>query len=175
MSNIDRLQYARQGKLFHAANVSVKSVIAVTTAMTGVILYNPNGTGKKLAIVSVGFSWTTSPAAVHNLGIGIVAPEVAAPTSLTPIGSGVHSADGSGTKGTSVAYAYDAATFVTAPVARQWLGGAAYGTGVGESPYDGTRDIDGEILVAPGGAACLIGLTTTLLGVGSISWIEVDE
>lgn len=175
MSNIDRLSYARQGKLFHAANVSVKSVIAVNVAMTGLILYNPIGSGKKLAVVGVGFSWTTAPAAVHNLGIGVIAPEVAAPTSLTAAGSGVQSADGSGARGIAAGYAYDAATFVAAPVARKWLGGAAYGSGVGESPYAGSWDIDGEILVAAGGAACLIGLTTTLLGVGSVSWIEVDE
>lgn len=173
MSNIDRLAYARAGNLFHAANVSAKSVIAVATAMTGVILHNPPGNKKRFAIVDVGFVWTTVPAAVHNLGIGIVAPENAAPTSLTAIGSGVQGPDGTG-KGASSAFAYDAATFVVAPVARRWFGGAAWASGVAVGPYSLIDNVDGAILVPPGGSACLIAVTTTAVGMGHISWIEVD-
>ena len=174
MSNIDRLAYARAGNLFHIANVSAKSVIAVAAAMTGVILHNPQGSNKKLAIVDAGFAWTTVPGAVHNLGIGIVAPEVAAPTSLTAIGSGVQSGDGSGTRGKSVAYGYDAATFAVAPVARRWFGGAAWGTSVGVSPYKMVDDVDGALIVPPGASACLIVVTTTAIGLGHMSWIEID-
>ena len=174
MSNIDRLAYAKAGSLFHIANTAAKSVIAVAAAMTGVILHNPQGSNKKLAIVDVGFAWTTVPGAVHNLGIGIVAPELAAPTSLTAIGSGVQSADGSGTRGKSVAYGYDAATFAVAPVARQWFGGAAWGTSVGVSPYLMVDTVDGGLIVPPGASACLIVVTTTAIGLGSLSWIEID-
>lgn len=174
MSNIDRLAYARDGRLFYAANTSAKSVIAVAAAMTGVIVHNPQGSNKNLAIVEAGFAWTTVPGAVHNLGIGIVAPELAAPTSLTAIGSGVQSADGSGTRGKSSAFAYDAATFAVAPVARRWFGGAAWGTSVGVSPYRMVDEVDGGLLVPPGASACLIVVTTTAVGLGFMSWIEVD-
>src|SRR3990167_8969215 len=129
MSNFDIASYNRQGKVFTAANVSAKSVIAVTTAMTGVILHNPAGSNKKLIIVDAGWVWTTAPAAVHNLGLALAGPNATAPSSLTAIGSGVLAADGSGNAGSSVGRAYDAATLPVAPVIVRWMGGAAYGSG----------------------------------------------
>mgnify|MGYP001560908649 CR=1 FL=1 len=175
MSNIDRLAYNRAGQLFTAANVSAKSVIAVTTAMTGVILYNPSGSGKVLAIVDAGWAWTTAPAAVHNIGMAIMAPNVTVPTSLTAIGSGVLVANGSGNAGNSVARAYDAATLAVAPVMHRISFGAAYGSGVGESPHALIDYIDGALMVQPGGALTFAAVTTTAVGLGSISWVELDD
>ena len=172
MSNLDRLGYNRAGQLFYAANVAAKSVVAVSTTATGVILYNPVGSNKTLAIVDAGFSWTTAPAAVHNLGLGSMAPNITAPTGLTAIGSGVLSGNGSGNAGNSVARAYDAATLPVAPVAARWFGGAVYGSGVGESPFSIIDYVDGALLVPAGGACVMIALTTTCVGVGHISWIE---
>ncbi len=173
MSNLDVASFNRKGQVFTAANVSAKSVIAVTTAMTGVILSNPFGSGKKFIVVNGGFSWTTVPGAVHNLGWGMVASVALGPTSLTTIGSGVLAADGSGGAGASFGKAYDAATFVTAPVAVRWFGGAAWGTSVGVSPYQISDEPDGALIVAPGASLCMIALTTTAVGVGSVTWIEV--
>lgn len=174
MSNIDRLAYNRAGKLFTAANTANKSVIAVTTAMTGVILYNPTGSGKKLAIVDVGWAWTTAPGAVHNIGLAIAAPNVTVPTSLTPIGSGVLCGDGSGARGHSVAQAYDAATLAAAPVIQRISFGAAYASAAGTSPHVLIDYVDGALMVAEGGALTFAAVTTTAIGLGSISWIEVD-
>ena len=173
MANIDRLAYNRAGQLFTAANVSAKSVIAVTTAMTGVILYNPNGSNKTLFVLDYGFSWTTVPGAVHNIGLGVAIPSVTVASSLTAIGSGVQSGLGYGNASTSAAAAYDAATLAVAPVARRWAGGASWGSSVGVSPYTLIDYVDGAVAVPPGGAACLIALTTTAVGVGHICWIEV--
>lgn len=173
MSSIDRLAYNRAGQLFTAANVAAKSVIAVTTAMTGVILYNPVGSNKVLYIVDAGWAWTTAPAAVHNIGMAIMAPNITAPTSLTAIGSGVRNANGSGNAGGSVAQAYDAATLPVAPVMQRISFGAAYGSGVGESPYCLIDYIDGALAVQPGGALCFAAVTTTAVGLGSVSWVEI--
>lgn len=173
MSNIDRLAYNRNGQLFCAANVAAKSVIAVTTSMTGVILYNPVGSNKTLAILDVGWAWTTAPAAVHNIGIAIMAPNITTPSSLTAIGSGVVSGNGSGNAAGSVARAYDAATLPAAPVIQRICFGAVYGSGVGESPAMLIDYIDGALMVQPGGAACFAAVTTTAVGLGSICWIEV--
>lgn len=164
--------YARQGQMYSAANVSAKSVIAVATAMTGVIIYNPIGSGVYLLLKEAGFAWTTAPAAVHNLGLAI-GPSPVAPTSLTNIGSGVKTNTGLGNAGISSTGAYDAATFAVAPVAVRWFGGAVYGSGVGESPFSIVDNIDGAIALAPGTFGCLTVVTTTSVGLGHITWAEV--
>jgi hypothetical protein len=171
MSNLDIAGYNRKGQLFVAANVSAKSVIAVTTSMTGLILHNPAGSGRKLVLVHAGFAYTTAPAALHNMGIALMAANPALPTSLTAVGSGVLAADGSGTAGYSVAKAYDAATLPTAPVAVRWMWGT-YATG-STAPTAFSENVDGGIIVTPGSAACLTVVTTTAIGMGSFAWIEV--
>jgi hypothetical protein len=173
MSNLDIASYNRQGKVFVAANVSAKSVIAVTTGMTGVILYNPVGSNKKLIIADASFVWTTAPAAVHNIGLALAAPNPTVPSSLTAIGSGVLAADGSGNAGSAVARAYDAATLPVAPVIVRWMGGAVYGSGVGESPYSIMDHVDGSIILVPGAVMTFAAVTTTAVGMGSVTWIEV--
>ncbi len=170
---MDLAPYNRTGQVYCAANVSAKSVIAVTTAMTGVILYNPIGSGKNLLLARVGFVWTTVPGAVHNLGIALMGSSTTAPSSLTAIGSGVVQANGSGNRGLSVAQAYDAATLPAAPVAIRWFGGGAYASAAGESPYMMSENIDGGLMLVPGSAACLTVVTTTAIGMGSITWVEV--
>lgn len=163
----------REGKMFSAANVSSKNFIAVTTAMTGLLLYNPLGSGKNLLIADIGFVWVTAPAAVHNLGVGFYFTGAAVPTSLTAIGSGVLAADGSGGRGDSVASAYDAATLAAAPVVQRWIGGAVYGSGVGESPYSILDKVDGALMVKPGSVLALAAVTTTLAGMAHITWAEL--
>lgn len=167
--------YNRQGKLFTAANVAAKSVIAVTAAMTGVILYNPRGSGVKAVIAHAGWVWTTAPAAVHNIGLALAAPHPTVPASLTAIGSGVLAADGSGNAGRAKCLAYDAATLPVAPVIQRWSFGATYGSGVGESPAALIDYVDGALLLVPGAVLCFAAVTTTAVGMGSLVWAEVPE
>ena len=174
MSNFDRLAYNRQGQMFTAANVAAKSVPAVSTTATGVILYNPSSSNKILAVVDAGWAWTTVPGAVHNIGIAMMAPNMTVPTGLTAIGSGVRSANGGAVAGTSVALAWDAATLPAAPVMARLMFGAAWGTSVGVSPHALIDYIDGGLIVPPGGAAVFAAVTTTAVGLGSISWVEID-
>lgn len=174
MSNIDIAGLNRQGKVFCAANVAAKSVIAVTTAMTGVILYNPLGSGKKFIIIDAGWVWTTVPGAVHNIGMALAAPNVTIPTILTAIGSGILAADGSGNAGGSIARAYDAATLPVAPVIQRWSFGAAWGTSVGVSPFKAIDQIDGALILVPGSVLAFAAVTTTAVGMGSLTWAEVD-
>lgn len=172
MSNLDIASYNRQGKVFVAANVSAKSVIAVTTAMTGVILHNPAGSGKKLLIVDAGWVYTTAAAALHNIGLALAAPHATAPASLTAIGSGVLRADGSGTASEAVGRAYDAATLPVAPVAVKWLWGAV-ATGGTNTYGPMTAYLDGSLILVPGATLTFAAVTTTAVGMGSVSWIEV--
>ena len=175
MSGTDWAAYNRKGQLFVAANVSAKSVIAVTTVMTGVILYNPAGSGKVALIKDAGFVWTTAPAAVHNVGLALAAPHPTVPASLTAIGSGVLLANGTGNAGTAVCRAYDAATLPVAPVAVRWFLGAAYGSGVGESPFPAIDYVDGAVALVPGAVMTFAAVTTTAVGMGSVTWAEADE
>ena len=172
--SFDIASYNRQGLVFTAANTAAKSVIAVTTAMTGVILYNPAGSGKKLVLLHAGWVWTTAPAAVHNIGIALASPNVTVPATLTAIGSGVLAADGSGNSGASVARAYDAATLPVAPVAVRWFGGAAFsGTAATTGPFSMVDYVDGAIVLVPGATMTFAAVTTTAVGMGSVTWIEV--
>jgi hypothetical protein len=171
MSNLDLAGYNRKGQLFVAANTAAKSVIAVTTSMTGVILYNPVGSQKKLLIAHAGFAYTTAPAALHNIGFALAASTATVPTSLTAIGSGVLTADGSGGSGSSVAKAYDAATLAAAPVAVRWPWGVLATGSVNPTMF--SEYIDGAIAVVPGAAFCFTVVTTTAIGLGSVTWVEV--
>jgi len=161
------------GQTYCAANVSAKSVIAVTTGMTGVILYNPIGSGVSAVINSVGWVWTTAPAAVHNIGLALAAPNVTVPSSLTAIGSGVLKANGLGNADKSLCKAYDAATLAVAPVIVRWSFGATYGSGVGESPAALIDYVNGGIILIPGAVMCFAAVTTTAVGMGSVCWSEV--
>lgn len=173
MSNIDRIAYNRAGQMFCGANIATKSVVAVSTTATGVILYNPVGSNKMIFIVDGSFAWVTAPAAVHNIGWAVMAPNITTPTGLTAIGSGVQSCQGYGSAGNAVAQMYDAATLPAAPVMRRIFGGAAYGSGVGESPFSIIDYVDGALAVPAGGAIVFAAVTTTLAGLGSMTWIEI--
>ena len=173
MSNLDIASYNRQGKLFYAANVSTKTVSAVGTAMTGVILHNPAGSGKKLLVVDAGFSYVTVPLAVAAIGLGMAAPNATAPSSLTAIGTGVMAADGSGAGVAAVGRAYDAATLAVAPTAAAWGFTYNYTSAASGNPATVYFQVDGGRLLVPGATICLIALTTASAGVGHISWVEV--
>ena len=113
MATLNVSDLNRQGKVFVAANVSAKNHIAVTTSMTGLIVYNPYGSGVKLVLIDAGFAYTTAPAALHNIGLAVMASNTAVPTSLTVAGRSAVAADGSGRVGAAIAW--DAATLPAAP------------------------------------------------------------
>ena len=171
MSNVDLLSYNRTGQLYTATNAASASVVAVSTTETGLILYNPVGSNKILAIVLAAFAFVTAPAAVVNLGIAIMGPNPTTLTGLTAVN--VLSGNGFGNAGNAVGRAYNAATLPVAPVMQRINFGAAWGTAVGVSPSTYIDYVDGALLVQPGGVACLAAVTTTAAGLGHFSWIEV--
>ena len=169
MATLNVADLNRQGRVFVGANVSAKSVIAVTTAMTGLILWNPTGSGRKLVLIDTGFAYTTAPGALHNIGVAMMASNNAVPTSLTVSGRSAVAADGSGNVGVGVTW--DAATLPAAPVAVRWFGGTMATGSV--SPYQLNDRIDGSLILVPGAAACLTVVTTTAVGMGHFTWAEV--
>ena len=176
MATIDIANLNRMKKVFRGANVSAKTVSAVGTAMTGLILHNPWGSKTKLVILEAGFVWTTVPAAMHNVGIGLVQAVEAGPTLLTVAGSEALPSDGRNENGASVGRIYDAATFVTAPVAARWFLNALYqaadATLTSVQSGNTSDDTEGSIVLVPGASACLITVTTPAVGMGSFEWAE---
>ena len=169
MATLNVADLNRQGKVFNAANVSAKSVIAVTTAMTGLVVWNPPGSGVKLVIIDTGFVYTTATAALHNLGVAVMNTNPATPTSLTVAGRAAQAADGSGRVGQAIAW--DAATLPVAPVAVRWFAGTnATGS---TAMYQANDRIDGSIVIVPGAAVALTVVTTTAIGMGYFTWAEV--
>jgi hypothetical protein len=174
MASIDVVSYNRQGKVYTGTNVSAKALTAVATAMTGLILYNPFGSGKKLVLVDAGFVTSVVGTGVGNLGIAIAPTVPLGPTSATSAScSAVLSAAGD-TGSTSVAKLYDTATFATAPVMQRWIGGNIWVTGgAGDHPYQIMDRIDGSLILVPGAAAMLSIVTTVMTGMGHFTWAEV--
>jgi hypothetical protein len=173
MSNIDTLSFSKAGKIFTGANISAKLLAVVGTAMTGGILYNPIGSGKKLIILDAGWSWTTVSGAVHSIGLGSGAVSIIVPASTTVATTAVQCADGSGTAG--VAKYYDVATLPAANVAVRWFSGANWlTTGTGTHPYKILDNIDGELSVVPGATLSFICVGTAPVGLSSMTWVEAD-
>ncbi len=168
MATLNVSDLNRQGKVFVAANAAAGNFIAVASTQTNLNLYNPLGSGVKLILIEVGFSWTTVPGAVHNLGLATFTNGSALPTGITQIGV---SADGSAAvpKGQATA----SIVLSAAPTARRWFGGAAWGSSVSVNPQILVDRVDGSIILIPGASVSIVGLTTTAVGVGSFVWAEV--
>lgn len=169
MATLNVADLNRQGRVFVAANVSAKNHIAVTTVMTGLILWNPPSSRVKVVMIDWGFVYTTAPAAVHNLGLAQATATTVLPTSLTPAGRTATSADGSGNVGQAVAY--DAATLNAAPVAVRWSFGLSTAAA---SVVEGFNDrLDGSLVLVPGAALTTAVVTTTAVGMASFTWAEI--
>ena len=173
--SVDTIAYAKAGRTFTAVNVSAKIVTVVGTAMTGLIVYNPIGSGRYIALMTAGFTWGTIPPSAQAIGIAISPVQPVIPSSNTVGSALIKSATGSA-NAASVAQAWDVSTLGVACVAARWFGGAAWITGgSGEAPYMMVDKIDGELGLMPGAAAafCMIGGTGPT-GMASLSYVEVD-
>lgn len=175
MSNIDTLAYARAGRMFTCSNVSAKIITVVGTSMTGLILYNPVGSNRYLALMSAGFSLTTALGSIASIAVAISPSQSVVPSSTTVGSAVIKSATGAASTG-SVAQTWDTATLGVAPVSLRWFAGLNWITGgSGQAPYQFDTKIDGELGLVPGAAACFAGIAGTLpTGMGSFSYIEMD-
>ena len=174
MSNLDLSSYNRQGKVFAAANTAAVATTAVATTTTGLYVFNPFGSGKKLIMVDWGWASSVVGTGVGNLGIALMPAHQTAITNTTPIV--VQSADGSGAGTKAVGKAGSSATFPVAAVAVKWVGGNIWVTGgTGDHPYMLNGTFEGSLIVCPGSAIQFTHVTTVLTGLGSFTWIEVPE
>ena len=174
MSNIATIEYGKNGQMYTASNVSAKIITVVGTAMTGLILYNPLGSGKYMALMSAGFTLSTALGSISSIGLAIAPTTPTVPATLT-VGSAVIKSS-SGGPVNSVGLTWDVATLGVACVTQRWFAGLNWITGgSGQAPYQFDTKIDGELGLIPGAAVAFAGIGGTLpTGMGSISYIEVD-
>jgi len=169
---LDVASYNRLGQVFTAANTAAVALTAVATTTTGLVVFNPVGSGKKLVMVDWGYASSVVGTGVGNLGIALMPANVTAVTNTTPII--VQAADGTGAGTQSAARAGSAVTLPAAAVAVKWVGGNIWVTGgTGDHPYMWSGEFNGSLIVAPGSAIQFTIVTTVMTGLGSFTWVEV--
>lgn len=157
---------AYRGQIFSAANQAAQAVsVALATTYTGLALYNPIGSGKVLVPLKVKFSHSVAPAAIAPIGL-ISTVQTAAPTGTTALTARSNQV---GNTAESTAKAYSAATIAT-PVWHQQLRDGF--TAAALPAPTGVEDLDGSIIILPGGLLA-IGALTAITGLASMSWMEL--
>lgn len=168
MSNMDVASYNRQGKVYFACNQANKATTALSTTATGLILYNPWGSGKKLLVVDARFAFSAVPTAAGAVMLSTGnTPSVAA----TPAGTAdtIWAADGSGVSTTSAARVFTIATLNIVNVYVCPLSVASSTT----ASADLTKLPEGGFIVGQGNYAMFSHVTTVATGIGSFLWVEV--
>ena len=169
MSNMDIAAYNKAGQLYTACNQANKATTAISTTATGLILYNPWGSGKRLVLADARFAFSAVPTAAGAVMLSMGnTPSVAA----TPAGTAdvVWKADGSGVSTTQAARVFTVATTNIVNVYIMPLTVASSttaSTAVAALP-------EGGISVAPGNYVMFSHVTTVATGIGSFLWAEVD-
>ena len=118
-------------------------------------------------MVDAMFVWTTAGAAAHQIGHAMGYSQTAV-THTTP--AIVYNADGSGVSSSAVGLVDVSSTLPVVATARRWFGGSL---GAAVSPYQIVDYPEGAIVLVPGAYWHLTTVTTTAVGMGSVTWIEV--
>lgn len=159
---------AARGVSFSAANQAAQAVsVALATSYTGLLLYNPLGSGKLLLPTKVKYALSVAPAAIATIGLlgGYSATGgVTAQTTKLTVQSNLI-----GNVGTGAGIVLSAATIVTPT----WIFQLEDGFTAAALPNPTLlTDLEGLFAVAPGGFLG-IGALTAVTGLGSIAWEEV--
>ena len=155
-----------RGAVYSAANQAAQAVsVALATTYTGLMVYNPIGSGVMLVLNKVKAALAAAPVAVAPIGL-ISGVQTAAPTGLTALTVRSNQV-GNASAGKGVAYS--AATIAT-PVWHQMLEGGF--TAGALPPAAMLSDLEGMIGIIPGGFVA-IGAVTAISIFGSVAWEEV--
>jgi hypothetical protein len=165
-------RYAEQmmrGNSFSAANQAAQAVsVALATTYTGLLLYNPVGSGKLLIPNKVKYALSVAPAAISVLGLltgfSATGGVTAQTTKLTVQANQV------GNAAAGVGIALSAATIVTPTVLATLYDGF---TAAALPNPALLSDLEGVFGIQPGGFIGIYALTA-VTGLGWISWEEVN-
>ena len=157
-----------RGAMFTATNQAAQAVsAALATTYTGLLVYNPPGSGVLVAINKLKFALSVAPAAIAPMGLLAGFSATGGVTAGTTVATIASNLVGNTKKGG--AQAFSAAT-ITTPV---WLADLLDGFTAAAFPAPTPIiDLEGAYGIAPGGYIA-IGALTTVTGLGSISWEEL--
>lgn len=166
------LESAYRGNLFMASNSANQALSVGNSTATGIILSNPAGSGKNLAIIEVIGALDVAATAMGAVALyANVNPIAAATTHTTPLT--IRSCL-LGVTGNSVAFADSAATLPATPIIVRpllsvyWI--TANAAVVNLSFKD---DVGGALILTPGTTASVQAVTTAVTGVFSMTWEEL--
>jgi hypothetical protein len=167
------LEQARLGNMYHACSAGAVTLSTVSTTCTGLALSNPYGSGKLLVVANVSFAPSTAPGGAAVVGLAIhTAISSTETTHTTPMV--IHNAIPKGNVSASATGKADAAaTLASTPLWLRPLAAVVAGSSITPTKY--SEDINGTIIIPPGGCLSLSYLTTAAVGIASVSWAEIDE
>lgn len=161
---------AKAGMVFQAHNVAAQAVsVALATTYTGLVVSNPNNSGKNLVLLGANYALSVAPAAIASLHLltGFSGSDV---THTTPLAApGIQNAIVGG--GQAAVAKADSAATISTPTYR-----LAMGSGFTAAALYATTpswiDIGGQIIVPPGGFVAW-GALTAVTGFGAFCWAEL--
>lgn len=161
-------EQGRSGNMFTAANQSATAVSAgLATTYTGLLLYNPVGSGVMLVPTKVKYSLTAAPAAASTIGlIGGFAAAGGVTAQTTKL---INQSSQIGNPSIGKGIALGAATIVTPTWVCELLDAGAALAFVAATP---PIDLEGTFQILPGGFLA-VGAIATVTGLGFIAWEEV--
>ncbi len=169
MSNFDSKSYVQQGKAYFACNQANKATTALSTTATGLILYNPWGSGKRLVLVDARFAFSAVPTAAGAvmLSMGNTPSQAATPAGTADV---IWAADGSGVNNGSAARVF---TIATTNVVNVYVAPLTVASSTTTSTTVAMQLPEGSIQVVPGNYVMFSHVTTVATGIGSFLWVEI--
>ena len=167
------LEQARLGNLYSACSAGAVTLSTVSTTCTGLSLSNSYGSGKLLVLKSVSFAPSTAPAGAAPVGISIhTALSPTETTHTTPMV--VHNALAAGNvSGVAVGKADASSTLASTPLWWRPMGQVVAASSITPAKYK--EDLNGDLIILPGGAMSLSYLTTAAVGIASVTWAEIAQ
>ena len=161
-----------RGGVFTAANTATQALSLGSATATGLILTNPAGSGKNLVVLEISSYISAAITAVANVAvfanINSVAAAVTQTTPITPRNALL------GTGTSAVGLVASAATLPAAPTLIRSLFGWHWVTAGTPAVQLGTKDlVDGAIVLSPGTAISIQGVTAAHSAISSITWEEI--
>jgi hypothetical protein len=154
-----------RGQIFNAATQAGQTTSAgLATTYVGLCVSNPIASKVNLVVNKVGWAWTVIAAAVNGIGLAIGFSPSANVTHTTPL---VPSSSFVGAP-TGYAKADTAATLPVAPAYMMFLDNTPAAT---TNPKGGIIDLEGGIVVPPGGYICTV---TTAASSAAAFWASMQ-
>jgi hypothetical protein len=160
---------AYRQNLFYAANTAATAVsVALTTTYTGLCVSNPAGNTKNVVLTKLSYALSVAPAAISSLGVITGYLSTGVTTHTTPL---IPASTFIGTGPLPTAKADAACTLVGTPAWTMPIMGGFTAAAL-PSTTPAILDLEGSIIIPPGGYAA-IGALTAVTGFAGIFWEEV--